>query len=185
MKQYLRVALVLFLICAIAALLLAVINDITAPVIAVNIQKETEEALSAVSSGLTLGNKTEVNENGIVYYIELLDNSGNVGGFITELTGAGYGGTFSLVASYDSEGVLLDAKMMGNSETPGLGKKSEESWYMEMFKGKGGDVALPLKKSDLDGASADAVSGATVTFSAVSRALQTGSSYVKTLGGVR
>ncbi len=185
MKQYLRVALILFAICAVSALALALINDITAPVIKINIQKETDAALLAVSAGLKLGEKHESSESGINYYIDLLDENGKIAGYITELSGSGYGGGLSLVASYDTNGTLLDAKMMGNSETPGLGKKSEESWYMDMFKGKGGNEPLPLKKTGLPTEQADAVSGATVTFTAVTKALTTGSSFVKTLGGAR
>lgn len=185
MKQYLRVAFILFAICAVSSLALALINDITAPVIKINIQKETDEALSAVSAGLKLGIKHESSENGINYYIDLLDENGNVKGYITELSGSGYGGAFTLVASYDTNGTLLDAKMMGNSETPGLGKKSEESWYIQMFKGKGGAVPLPLKKTDLKSEQADAVSGATVTFTGVTKSLSAGSSFVKTLGGTK
>jgi Predicted NADH:ubiquinone oxidoreductase, subunit RnfG len=183
MKQYLKVGGILFLICAAAALCLALVNSITAPQIALNVQQKTEDALLKVSAGYALGAKAEGDGEAVVYTIELTDPSGAVKGYITELTGAGYGGTFSLVASYDRDGVLLDAMMMGNSETPGLGKKSEESWYMDLFRGKGSDKPLPLKKSDLESSEAAAVSGASVTFGAVSRALNHGSEYVKSLGG--
>lgn len=183
MKNYIKVATILFLICACASLLLAVINNITAPQIAANIQINTEKALSAVSSGFTIGEKREGDGGNINYVISLTDGSGKLAGYILELKGAGYGGAFTLVASYDKAGVLLDAKMMGNSETPGLGKKSEEAWYMQMFKGKGDATPLPLKKSDLSSEQASAVSGASVTFGAVSRALNLGSTYVNALGG--
>ena len=70
---------------------------------------------------------------------------------------------------------------MANSETPGLGKKSEESWYMAQFVGFGAANPIPTSKNDL--ADPSLVSGATVTFTGVSGALKNGSEYVKSLGG--
>ena len=70
---------------------------------------------------------------------------------------------------------------MANSETPGLGKKSEESWYMAQFVGFGATAPIPTSKNDL--ADPSLVSGATVTFTGVSGALKNGSEYVKSLGG--
>lgn len=181
MKQYLKVALILFLISAIAAVLLSTVNSITAPRIAANIARDTEKALSSVADGHTLGEKRE-GEGNVKYTIPLSDN-GKIVGYIVEVSDNGYGGVFSLVASYKTSGELINAKMMSNSETPGLGKKSEMAWYMEMFQGLGGDKPLPRKKADLPSDKAAAVSGASITFGGVTRALNAGSAYVKTLGG--
>lgn len=182
MKQYLKVASILFLICAVAAIFLALVNSVTAPRIVLNEKRNTELALEKISGGFSLGERREGKES-IKYSIDLLDRENKIGGYIVELSASGYGGAFSLLASYDLKGVLLDAKMLTNSETPGLGKKAEEAWYMDFFKGKGDTAAIPLKKSDLDSASASLISGASVTFSAVSKALNLGSLYVKNLGG--
>ena len=61
MKQYLKIASVLFCICAVAAGLLAGINAITAPQIAANALKETSAALMDISGGFDLGAKREGN----------------------------------------------------------------------------------------------------------------------------
>lgn len=183
MKNIIKTGLILFVICALSAGLCGIVNSITAPRIAENIRQEQLKAYDAVASGLEIGEeKTVDGVKGIVSALPL-SKDGKTEGVILNLTGNGYGGEFSIIASYSFDGKLLKAKMMGNGETPGLGKKSEQAWYMEMFEGKGSDVALPASKSDLPGDKAQAVSGASITFGGVSAALRNGSEYVKTLGG--
>ena len=179
MKQYLKIALILFAICAVAAALLAVVNAVTAPQIAANALKETSAALMDISGGYDLGEKREGDGN-VNYVITLVENK-EIKGYVLELTSNGYGGPITLVASYKTDGELIGAKMMANSETPGLGKKSEESWYMQQFVGFGADKPIPTSKNDL--ADPSLVSGATVTFTGGSSAINNGCEYVKSLGG--
>ncbi len=182
MTRYIKTAVILFLICAICTALCAVVNEVTAPRIAANVENERLGALSDVSTGLALGDEVAVGDGKINYYIPLLDGS-DVAGYIVELSTSGYGGAITIIASYDTEGAVMEAMMMANSETPGLGKKAEESWYMEMFKGKGSQSPLPAQKSDLSAEDNAAVSGASITFGGVSSALINGSEFVKGLGG--
>ena len=95
------------------------------------------------------------------------------------LSGSGYGGSFSIIAAYDNNGALMGAKMTVDSETAGLGKKAEESWYMNLFKGMGNGISFPSAPKDLPGEQAALVSGATVTFKGVTKALGNGSVYIK------
>ncbi len=179
MKHYLKVAFILFAICGVAAILLAGINSVTAPRIALNAEAEPAAALSQVAGGYDLGERSDCDAAGSNFVVPLTEG-GAVKGYILELTGAGYGGAFTMVASYNADGSVIGAKMMSDSETPGLGKKSEESWYMLQFVGMGGDTPLPSSKNDL--ADPSAVSGASVTFGGVTKALSNGSEYVKSLG---
>ena len=89
----------------------------------------------------------------------------------------------AVIASYSTDGTVLGAKLMSNSETPGLGKKAEEEWYMDMFEGKGGSEPVPTAKSMLPADLSAQVSGATITFTGVSSAIAAGSEYVKGLEG--
>lgn len=178
MKSYLKTALVLALICAGSAVTLATINGKTAPVIAAYEQQKTTDALKAVAHGYEIGEKIELQESTSPYYIPLTEN-GEIKGYLLELAGNGYGGKLTLVASYDLEGKVLEAQVVSNSETPGLGKKSEESWYMNKYKNK---KVIPTKKSQLSDEDSSAVSGASITFAAVGKALSKGSEVVKNLG---
>jgi electron transport complex protein RnfG len=67
---------------------------------------------------------------------------------------------------------------MDNSETPGLGKKAENPAYMEKYLGTGAsDNPVPVRKSMLKPDEADAITGATITFLGVSKALAEGAVY--------
>lgn len=182
MKSYIKTGLTLFLICAVCATLCALVNQITAPVIAENQRKTDLAALEAVSGGMHPGDSTPVEGVAGINSITPLykdDAKTELGGYSLNLTQKGYGGEFTIIASYYLDGSLVSAKMTNNSETAGLGKKAENDWYMAMFKDLGGDNPLPGSKSDLSESDAAAVSGATITFNGVSTALRNGSEYVK------
>lgn len=182
MKSYLKTGLTLFLICAICATLCAVVNHITAPVIAENQRKADLSALSAVSGGLIPGDSEVVEGVSGINTITPLykDESKNVlGGYSLNLTGSGYGGNFTIIASYYLDGSVISAKMTNNSETAGLGKKAENDWYMAMFEDKGASIPLPASKNDLNSEEVVAVSGATITFNGVSSTIINGSQYIK------
>lgn len=172
MKKYLKTALILCAICGAAALLLAVVNSLTAPKIAAYEEEQKQAVLGAVSNGEAIGDFHSVSGvSNITGYYGLGKSS-----FIVMLSTTGYGGEITLAAAYDTNGKLTAAKVLSDSETPGLGKKSEESWYMDKFLGKSSD--MPTKKTELSTEDAQAISGASVTFTGISKALLSGSSYV-------
>ena len=182
MKNYIKTGLTLFLICAVCASLCAIVNQITAPVIAENQRKADFAALQAVSGGMFPG-ESEVVEGvkGINSITPLYKDEAKseLGGYSLNLTQKGYGGEFTIIASYYLDGSVVSAKMTNNSETAGLGKKAENDWYMAMFKDLGASSPLPTSKNDLSESDAAAVSGATITFNGVSTAIRNGSEYVK------
>lgn len=182
MKKTLMTSLVLFLICAVCAVLCATVNSFTAPKIEENIRKANAEALKSVAGDLEIGETVPVEGwPGVVEATPLLEDGKRVGTALL-LSGSGYGGDFSIIASYDTEGVLMGAKMTTDSETAGLGKKAEEDWYMALFGGMGKDKSFPSSPKDLPGEEAALVSGATVTFKGVSKALKLGSDCAKEVG---
>ncbi|WP_320130840.1 FMN-binding protein [uncultured Sphaerochaeta sp.] len=185
MKKNLKYAFILLAICGVCAFALGFTNSITKPVIEKQEQENRMKALEEVSNGWAVGSEEVVSDNSIVsYYLGLSDN-GETKGYIVGLKGSGYGGQLTMVASYSINGEMLSAKMLTNSETPGLGKKSENPGYMDKFKGTGGKKAVPTNKSMLSTEDASAVSGASVTFAALGKAIAGGSEFVKSLGGTK
>lgn len=182
MRTYIKTAITLFLICAVCATLCGVVNSITAPVIAENQRNTDKKALAAVSGGLFPGDTVEVDGMDSINTVTPLYKDSSMkelGGYSLNLTGKGYGGEFTIIASYYLDGSLISAKMTSDSETAGLGKKAENDWYMAMFSGLGGNDPLPESKNDLNDSNAEIVSGATITFTGVSNALRIGSEYAK------
>ncbi len=182
MRTYIKTGLTLFLICAVCATLCGFVNQITAPVIAENQRLTDLAALAEVSGGMYPGETESLSGVASINSVTPLYSDvqqTELGGYSLNLTGSGYGGVFTIIASYYLDGSLVNAKMTSDSETAGLGKKAEESWYMDLFKAKGADVPLPVSKNDLSESDVAAVSGATITFNGVSSVLRTGSEYVK------
>lgn len=179
MKQYVKVALILFTICAVAALLLALINSVTAPVIAAAEQQAKKETLGFLAFGNDIGDTRDADDAAVKEVTPLLKD-GNIVAYVLEVVGTGYGGEMRLLAAYDVNGKLLGSKMTNSSETPGLGKKAHEDWYMNMFISKDN---IPASKNDLPQEEVATVSGATITFNGVAKMLNAGSTYVVTLGG--
>lgn len=175
-KKYLKTALVLTIICGVAALVLALINGLTAPVIMENEKAKEKQALMFVSNSKEIGAYHEVESDAYVTgYYDLVG-----GGYLVKLTTNGYGGPITLLANYDVDGVLQNATVLNDSETPGLGKKAEKPEYMQKFIGKGNN--MPTKKDQLSEVDAQAVSGASMTFGGISKALLGGSMFV---GGLK
>lgn len=173
----------LALICTIAAVILALVNAVTAPVIVENKAMALREGLIAVAdragiAGLTLGEQSTVEDVDQVVGFFPLVAAAKPAAYVVQLVGVGYGGDMNLLAGFYPDGELFAAQMMDNLETPGLGKKAEEAAYMEKFLGRGGAERIPTRRSDLAGQDADAITGATITFIGVARALDSGSSFV-------
>lgn len=181
MKEYVKTSIVLALVCAAAAITLAFLNGVTKPIILEYEAQKTLDALEAVSVGLTISeDQILVEDNSVINYYFTLSEEGIVKGYLLNLNAGGYGGLMTIVASYDKDGQVLQAKVVSDSETPGLGKKVEEDWYMTKYIET---TPVPTRKSELDNDEAAAISGATITFVAVGNALLTGSNFVKKMGG--
>lgn len=171
----------LALICTVAAVVLGLVNAVTAPVIVENRERALAEGLASIVSqsglaGATVGEPqqlpaTESATN--AYPVRTAD--GSVGGYVVQLVGTGYGGDMQMLAGYYPDGELFSARLMENQETPGLGKKAESPGYMDKFIGTGADSPVPTSKGDLPPAEADGITGATITFLGIGRALADGS----------
>ncbi len=181
LKYIFKTAVVLAAICAVAAIALAALNAVTAPKIDAYEVQKVLSALEEVSCGYEIGEKQEVNES-YVAYLHPLSSGGKQCGYILGLTSIGYGGELTLVASYDLDGVLMAAKLVADDETPGVGKKAENEGYMDKFVGTGtASSPVPTSKAQLSDADSAAVSGASITFTGISKALAYGSGFVKSL----
>lgn len=185
MTKNIKYAAILLSICAVCAFALALTNTITSPVIAQAEAENRIRALQAVSGSFEIGVQNDISANPFVLYtIDLLDE-GEIVGYIVGLKTAGYGGPMQLVASYKADGSMLYAQLLSHSETPGLGKKAEEPSYMDKFKGTGSQRSVPTSKDQLSSSEAQAISGSSITFTAVAKAIAAGSEYVKSFGGAQ
>lgn len=185
MKELTAIGSRLGIICAVAALVLGLVNGITEPRIAELKAEKLHQALSAVAPIGEIGDEVFVEETeGIIQSYYPVTAAGKAVGYVINLKAAGYAGDMKVLASFTADGAVLDARLMDNQETPGLGKEAEKPEYMQKYAGSGADKPVPVKKSQLSQAEVDSISGATITFMGIGKALEQGSGFVKSLGGM-
>ena len=174
----------LAVICAVAALTLGLMNAVTEPRIELMKKLKLENALEKVSDGKKIGEFVAVQDDPVVTgYYPLLNSSSKKTGYICKLIGLGYGGDLGIIAGISTKGKILSVILLEDLETPGLGQEAEHPAYMKKYIGTGEDKPVPVRKTQLSQEDADAVTGASITFMGIGKALAAGSAYVKKLGG--
>jgi len=181
--ENLKIALKLTLICFVSVLLLSIANIITCKKIANNSIKTEEEANKQLfPAGIKFEKKFFTNQSiqkEKEYYYKVYDNS-NLIGYIVSIITKGYGGDMKLMVAMDTALVIVNVKLLNNSETPGIGKNAEKPEYMKKFIGtNSADKPIPINKSMLSQQEADSISGATITFKGISNGIQKAVDYIK------
>ena len=173
-KDMFKLGLNLLIISAIAALLLAFTNNITADTIAKRNEQANAEARKLVlESAQDFEQVKDVktdNSKGVevseIY--EAKDASGNTVGYTLKVLPSGYGGTIELMVGIDSaNGQVSGINVVSNSETAGLGAKATNPEFSDQYKGKPLEELSVLKNGTPGDTEIKAISGATITSTAV------------------
>ncbi|MBE6711123.1 MAG: FMN-binding protein, partial [Ruminococcaceae bacterium] len=151
-----KMVLVLTVISMAIALLLAVVNGMTADVIAANIEKQKNEAVLAVFPDGT-DVRTFQNADGEEIYIILKD--GEILGSCVNVAAAGYNGDVSMMIGMNTAHEICGIKIVSMSETPGVGTKVQGATFLERFFGMSEPVEI--------GVNVDGISGATYSSRAI------------------
>jgi len=154
-----RLVIVLFAICAVTALLLGLVNMVTAPAIAANSQKKSDEAKAAV---LPASSYEEVAYTGGDASIVKMWKGDDVG-YVVQVQSSGFGGMLSLMVGVDNNGVCTGVSVLSHAETPGLGATYSKPGWLDQFKEKSGAVTVTK-----DGGEIVPLTGATITSRAIS-----------------
>ncbi len=165
MKDALKLVLILFLVCGIAAGSLAFVNAGTRDRIAEFARIEKMEALKRVfpeaeSFAETTPGKTW----------DAVKAGGKIGSvFLTSIQG--YSGPIEIIFGMDAQGVLTGVQVLSHTETPGLGAKITTDKFLDQYKGKA-RAQVALKKDDPSNGAIDAISAATISSRAVTKAIR-------------
>lgn len=171
------------LITLVCALLLAVVNQITAPLIEQNDINIRNEAMAALIEGadfedmhttVPAPDKDTPAISGV--YKATID--GAEAGYCVEVQPKGFGGAITMIVGIRADGTVAGVKVTGHAETPGLGAKAQSDW-VDQYAGQPADGSLAVSK---DGGTINAITGATITSRAVTLGVNTAASYVATLG---
>ena len=161
MPETLKLGLKLFVISAVAALALAVTNEVTKGPIKQQEIAATNAARFAVFADADSFSENSA-ENGIEIY-NALDASGNVIGYTGKTLVTGYGGEIEVTVGTDAQGVISGVNVGGAnfSETAGLGARTKEESFTSRFIG----LKAPLYPAKGHSASANGEERPAVTVS--------------------
>ncbi len=167
---------ILCAICMVAALLLSLTNELTAPIISAN-QADAEqgsmrllipEAENFTSIELTGDSAT------IVSSAYSAMSGEEIVGYIVTAASKGYGGDVPIIVAFDAEGSVMAISISDNSETPGIGDRIYDETFLGQFVG----LTTVLAEGEYDG-----ITGATYSSGAVYESVNKALTVINSLTG--
>ena len=168
MKDIFRLGAILFVICAVASLMLSLTNNITAPVREQrNIQANNESRQEVLQVAEEFSEVKDV-KGDLIEEVYQGTKGGEVVGYTIKTTPKGYGGKVEVMVGISNDGKISGVKIGNHSETPGLGSKSADPSFKDQYNGKSTKTPLNVVKGNASNENdIVAISGATITSKAV------------------
>lgn len=166
---YVRIIGTLFVITAIVAILLSLVNMVTKPIIDRLAEEKRVAALSEVMPDAEYQTIAQLPEgiDGLVAMTQA-SRDGAVAGYCVQVTSNGFGGAMELMVGVDYTGAITGVNILSNAETLNTNR---HGWLVEQYKGHSGEVLV--SKTQADATHIQAISGATVTSNGVTRGVNT------------
>lgn len=158
-NDFVKPIVVLGVICAVTSALLAVTNNVTAPIIEKNAAATANATRAAL---LPAGSFAEVKTD-VEGVTELYAADDGAAGYVVTAEAKGYGGMVPVMVAFNADGKIAGVNFLSNSETPGLGQKVRSEKFQSQFSGM---PAEAFSLSDID-----KVAGATISSSAAVTAI--------------
>lgn len=181
MNKIFKLALVLFLICAVTAGVLGGVYVLTKDKIELENIKKTETAYRNVLPAYSADIAEEVEFDKTAFpTVNKISACGD--SYVVESTFSGAQGSITMAVGVDSNYCCTGISIISHSETSGLGAVAASSSekgvaFRAQFVGEDGNIALSKK-----GGNIDALTGATITSTAVTNAVATSIAAVESLG---
>ena len=187
-------------ITLVAGLALGVVQDITAGPIAQQQEQSKQEAYKAVfedadsfevydvDADALAANLAENNFNAqtINEIMEAKDASGETIGYALNVTDSeGYGGDIQFTMGIQNDGTLNGISILSISETAGLGMNAKTDAFRNQFKDKNVEQFTLTKTGSTADSEIDALSGATITSTAMVNGVNAGLAAFSSLGGAK
>lgn len=156
----------LFLICLVVTAVLALTNEVTADQIAQNeAQSKTQSMKNVCADAVSF---EEIIPD--VMYLGV-DENGNAAGYAVSTAAQGYGGQVKVMTGI-KYGVITGVDVYYNDdETPGLGKNTSNNSFTDQYQGMFTNYAIAVSKDSSDAQTVDAVTSATISSRAVTKAV--------------
>ena len=182
-KEIIVPAVSLFLICVVVTALLALTNAVTAPKIdALAVETQEASKKQVLSSADSFSEEKQVEKDGVSYtYYDGLTSDGSVMGYVFVTSAKGYGGDISVMVGVLGDGTVAGVNILSINETAGLGMNAKNQSFLDQFLGKSGEIGVA--KNNPSDTEIQALTGATITSSAMATAVNTALSLYAEIGG--
>ena len=158
---------VLLAICIIIPLALSITNKVTVKKIA---ELEAANSKKNMQSLIDADNFKECENGEITYYAAI--NGGKTAAYIFTESSKGYGGDVSVMTAIKPDGTVAGVAILDVSgETPGLGQNAAKESFFSQYIGLKKGVSVLKNGAKAENNEVDAVTGATITSTAVTRAV--------------
>ncbi|MBO4431976.1 MAG: RnfABCDGE type electron transport complex subunit G [Clostridia bacterium] len=169
--KFLYPTLILAAICLIVSLALSSTNMITKAKIAEIEEQNTKKAMTRVLKADEYAEKTVKTDDGDVTYYEATANN-EVIGFIFTTSANGYGGEVKVMTAVLPDKTVKAVEILDvSSETPGLGQNAAQEKFYGQFSGMSDTLSVVKSGADSSAGEINAVTGATITSRAVTKAV--------------
>lgn len=167
-NEIVKLGLILCFITVIASGTLAVINQVTEPIIQEQIRVANDNARKQIIPTADDFELLEGDFGSDVKEVYKATQAGEFVGYIIKTEPGGYNGPMELMVGILNDETIAGAVLGTHTETPGLGAKAQDEAFISQYAGKSIEKDIVVSKSNT-GADNEvvAISGATITSDAV------------------
>ena len=167
----------LALACLFAGIIIALVYFVTAPIAAEKRILLNNQAMKALVKDADTFEKVEGKDN---WYKAKKGNE--LVAFVVPGESKGYGGKIKMLVAITPKGEVIDYTIMAHNETPGLGDNAGKDFFRAQFFGKS-EEKLVVVKDPTNKENIQALTGATITSRAVTKAVKDAEIEVASTGG--
>jgi electron transport complex protein RnfG len=178
-KEYtmFQVAMNLTAACFISGLIIAGVYFFTHPIA---VEKSKQLEIESMQTLVQNANNFKKIPNKTNYYEAQKD--GKTIAYVVPSETKGYGGTIKMLVAVTKDGKVIDYSIQSANETPGLGDNASKEPFRKQFKDKTSEN-LEVVKDPSNTKNIQAMTGATISSKAVTKAVKQAVDEVKTLEG--
>lgn len=165
----------LFVICLVSTLLLALANNVTAPLIAdIATKNEVNARLKVLPAAYSFSESTDTKApEGCDSFVIGLDENSKLAGMVFVTTVKSYGGDLQVMTGVDKDGKVAGIEILQISDTAGLGMNAKKDEFKNRFKGLTEGITVQKNTASAENNEVLALTGATITSKAVTNAVNT------------
>lgn len=179
-KKILLPTVALFVICLVCTVLLALANDVTAPIIdELAAKTEIESRLEVLSTAKSFKD----GKSGNISYVTGLNDKNEVEGYVFVTQAKSYGGQIKVMTGVDRDGKVTGVKLLEINDTVGLGMNAKKDSFRNQYIGLFDKITVQKNGADKEKNEIQALTGATISSNAVTDAVNSALADYNTVTG--